>query len=127
MTKEETISFYDTISGKEIHVFDIDSLSIESPISANEEPEHFFKCGLSVHQRMVLKNPNNLTVVLDTSIPAGMVQARKHKRKRINKKWLKRYGEKMGHKKIRIKATEFAIKNNPGCYEVTFKGGTKLK
>lgn len=35
--------------------------------------------------------------------PDGYVQARKHKKKRINKKWLKRYGYKPKYKKVKTK------------------------
>ncbi len=130
---KKTISFYDTSSGKEIHVFDIDSPSMESPISVNEEPERHFEGTLSFsldHQKTdlealeqkILQNPAKFTIFLDTIVPTGMIQTRTHKQKRINKKWLKRYGEKMGHKKIHTKATECVIENNPDCpdcYEVT--------
>ena len=44
-------------------------------------------------------------------IPDGYVQARKHKKKRINKKWLKRYGYKPKYKKVKIK-TKF-VESNP--------------
>lgn len=36
-------------------------------------------------------------------IPNGYVQARRHKKKRINKKWLKRYGYKPKYKKVKTK------------------------
>ena len=43
--------------------------------------------------------------------PDGYVQARKHKKKRINKKWLKRYGYKPKYKKVKTK-TKF-VESNP--------------
>ena len=43
--------------------------------------------------------------------PDGYVQARKHKKKRINKKWLKRYGYKPKYKKVKTK-TKF-VNSNP--------------
>lgn len=47
-------------------------------------------------------NPNKFTLEFDTT---WFVQARKHKKKRINKKWLKRYGYKevTGRKKMKVK------------------------
>lgn len=117
-----TISFYDTDTGKEIHFFDVESLSAVSPIEINTEPKRHFTGELSFSlQQEILQNPDNFTIFLDTIVPIGMIQARTHKRKRINKKWLKRYGEKMGYKKIHTKVTECVIENNldcPDCYEI---------
>lgn len=127
-----TISFYDTDTGKETHFFDVESLSAVSPIEINTEPKRHFtgelsfsldhhKSDLEALQQDILQNPDNFTIFLDTIVPIGMIQTRTHKRKRINKKWLKRYGEKMGYKKIHTKVTECVIENNldcPDCYEI---------
>lgn len=48
------------------------------------------------------------------------VQKRKHKKKRINKKWLKRYG--MQEKFITLKDCEVTRSNNSDEVEFTFKG-----
>lgn len=45
------------------------------------------------------------------------VQARKHRKKRINKKWLKRYGHKAVPDDTKVYVTNDAIFMTKRCYE----------
>ena len=55
---------------------------------------------------------NGLKVRIDSNIGVtGLLPARTHKRKRINKKWLKRYGYKPQYKYACVVMNEYIIMN----------------
>lgn len=55
--------------------------------------------------------------IFTTNMITKDVQARKHKKKRINKKWLKRYGYKAVPDNAKIYATNEALFMTKGCYQ----------
>jgi len=55
--------------------------------------------------------------VLITNMITKDVQARKHRKKRINKKWLKRYGYKTVPDDTRVYATNDAIFMTRRCFQ----------
>lgn len=57
--------------------------------------------------------PNNKTFKIQSEIPI-MIQARWHKKRRINKKWLKRYGMKPDTVKIEMDVNQ--LEYTPGEY-----------
>lgn len=50
--------------------------------------------------REIMKSPDKFDFKVTMMSPVGIKQARTHKKKRINKKWLKRYGVVPIYKKI---------------------------
>lgn len=99
------------------------SVTEEVELSANENPAHLYhfddtlSCNLEVGNSDLsdLSNvcglmPNqNLTIYMDIKI---MIQARWHKKPRIRKKWLKRFGMKSDTVKMKMDAT--ALEYYPG-------------
>lgn len=89
--------------------------SIHTPLSASEEmsfecevnPQLFEKlAGVDLSQR------RDLTSLTIKYASPYQVQARCHKKKRINKKWAKRYGYKTKFKTVRITDAQFKQDEN---------------
>lgn len=89
--------------------------SIHAPLSASEEmsfecevnPQLFEKlAGVDLSQR------RDLTSLTIKYASPYQVQARCHKKKRINKKWAKRYGYKTKFKTVRITDAQFKQDEN---------------
>ena len=59
---------------------------------------------------MMLKEVDRYAVTKEVDVPK-MVQVRTHKRKRINKKWKKRYGMKMIYVKKMAKVADITLEN----------------
>ena len=65
---------------------------------------------------------NDCSCEFDGQIIIGIAQARKHKQKRINKKWLKKYGMKPVYKQVHAKLLEIkAADYGKGVCEITGK------
>lgn len=78
------------------------------------------------------------TVIVDTGLlnlisdqPKGFfleydvdiqIQARRHHKKRINKKWLKRYGYKTVRRRVRLSCEEMSINQDDGCCNIDVEG-----
>ncbi len=114
----------------QLHIFDkagtfmIDAPVTEGhmdiPFSADVEPEYDFEFKAPVIQEFTTS-----TCVIDTDLlqtisgsPRGyyleydadvQIQARRHRKKRIDKKWLKRYGYKTVRRPIRIKCDQITM------------------
>ena len=58
----------------------------------------------------ILKDINRYVTLKEVEVPK-LVQARTHKKRRINKKWLKRYGMKVVHQKKMAKVADITIEN----------------
>lgn len=58
----------------------------------------------------MLKEVDRFAVTKTVEVPT-YVQARKHKKRRINKKWLKRYGTKVIYKKKVARVADITIEN----------------
>lgn len=101
----------------------------EIELSANEQPTRLYHCNdtpsLSLEIRDVdLEKLNNFydayypnrrfTMEADVNI---MVQARWHKKTRIRKKWLKRFGMKPDTIKMKTEATVCSYNNEDGSFE----------
>ena len=59
---------------------------------------------------MMLKEVDRYAVRKEVEVPK-MVQARTHKKWRVNKKWLKRYGMKMVYEKKMAKVADITLEN----------------
>ena len=59
---------------------------------------------------MMLKEVDCYAVSKEVDVPK-MVQARTHKKKRVNKKWAKRYGVKLVYEKKMAKVADITIDN----------------
>lgn len=58
----------------------------------------------------MLKDVNRYAKVQEVEIPK-LVQARTHKKRRINKKWKKRYGMKVVYKKQKAKVADITVQD----------------
>lgn len=58
----------------------------------------------------MMKDIDRYAVTKEAEVPK-MVQARTHKKKRINKKWLKRYGMKVIYEKKMAKVVDVTVDN----------------
>ena len=58
----------------------------------------------------MLKEVDSYATVKETEVPK-LVQARTHKKKRINKKWKKRYGMTVVYEKKMAKVAEITVEN----------------
>lgn len=58
----------------------------------------------------MLKDINRYAEVRETQVPQ-VVQARKHKKHRVNKKWKKRYGMKVVYKTITARVADITVNN----------------
>ena len=56
----------------------------------------------------MIKDADKYAVIKETEVPK-FVQARTHKKRRINKKWKKRYGMKVIYEKKRAKVVDVTI------------------
>ena len=57
----------------------------------------------------MMKDINRYAIDKEVTIPDKVVQVRKHKKKRINKKWKKRYGLKVKYKTTKAKVADITI------------------
>lgn len=60
---------------------------------------------------------NGKRVIITNAITKKDVQARRHKKKRINKKWLKRYGHKAVPDNNKVIMTNDTLYMTKKCYE----------
>ena len=87
----------DTKTGKELIVSSItDNLVIEHQLSVDVKPNISFsmdnvKFSTQANQMLFGENPKNYRMEME-GYRSVYVQARKKKKKRVNKKWLKKYG-----------------------------------
>ena len=58
----------------------------------------------------MLKDVDRYATLKEVEIPK-LVQARTHKKRRVNKKWLKRYGTKVVYKKKMAKVADITLEN----------------
>lgn len=66
---------------------------------------------------MMLKEVDRYATIKEVDIPK-LVQVRTHKKRRINKKWAKRYGFKVVHEKKMAKVADITINDVVEfCYE----------
>jgi hypothetical protein len=124
-----SVSFYNLETGEKVHEFETTPLTVSQNLSADAEPSYRIDGSLSfalddyesqeLWKNFIVNNPLNTTVEFDGYAPNGLVQARTHKRKRINKKWLKRYGVQLGYKKVHGKMLECRAENFPDRVELS--------
>lgn len=124
-----TLSFFDMRTGEKVHEFEKALPTIVPEMSADAEPLYHFSGDLSLTigdcdttelwEKLVVGNSKNTTVEFDGYAPNGLVQARTHKKRRINKKWLKRYGMKLGYKKVHGKMLDCKAENFPDRVEIS--------
>ena len=70
----------------------------------------------------MLKEIDRYTVTKEVDVPK-LVQARTHKKRRINKKWAKRYGTKVVYKKKMAKVADITVND---CIEFCREKGLPL-
>lgn len=89
------------------------------PLSGNEELTMKCEINYSVLSKIIggvdLSSYNDATSYTLTGKCPRRVQARRHKKKRINKKWAKRYGYKTVYEDVRI--TDVHFNRDDGWFE----------
>ena len=111
--KLETISF-------ENETFPDYVTSIHAPLSASEEMSFECEVNPQLFEELAgvdLSQRRDLTSLTIEYASPYQVQARRHKKKRINKKWAKRYGYKTKFKTVRI--TDAQLKQDENDFEFT--------
>lgn len=98
--------------------------NIYSPLSTSKEIS--FECDVNpqLYEKLIgidLAHHHDLTnfITIECKTPY-QVQIRKHKKKRVNKKWAKRYGYKTRFKTVRITDAKFESKTD-GDIEISGK------
>jgi len=103
MKSGETISSW---SGSDITCIDNDTVTYNSQLiskpSASITIESTEANLDGLEQLFETPSLDKFTAEFDGDIPVEWVQARTNKKKRINKKWLKRYGMKVKYKKAHV-------------------------
>lgn len=92
---------------------------VHIPLSCNEEISMECEINHSALSKLIggvdLSNRDDITSYTLTGKLPRRVQARRHKKKRINKKWAKRYGYKVVYEDVRV--TDVHFNRNAECYE----------
>ena len=117
-------------SGK-LEEFKIDSLStnvevgLDTELSIDMNRSNEFSVGLQdinykeMEELFMPQTPQTYNVVMDVKMPV-YIQARRHKQKRINKKWLKKYGCKVVYKSKQMRVDSCSmIPAEDGRFEVS--------
>ena len=131
--EKSVVSCYNMETGEKIHEFDATPLDVSPNLCADTELTYHIRGNLSftlddcesreMWGKFITGNPQNTTVEFDGHIPI-VVQARKHKKCRINKKWLKKYGMKVAYQKAHGKMIECSADTFPNHVEIS---STKIK
>lgn len=90
--------------------------SIHDPLSASEEISFECEVNPQLFEKLVGVDLSQRRDLISLTI-SYQVQARRHKKKRINKKWAKRYGYKTKFKTVRI--TDAQFKQDENDFEFT--------
>ena len=94
--------------------------SIHDPLSASEEISFEGEVNPQLFEKLAvvdLSQRRDLTSLTIKYASSYQVQAKRHKKKRINKKWAKRYGYKTKFKTVRI--TDAQLKQDENDFEFT--------
>jgi hypothetical protein len=97
--------------------------SIYSPLSTSEEMSFECEVNPQLFERLTgvdLSQHRDLTSFTIACVGAYQVQVRRHKKKRINKKWAKRYGYKTKFKTVIM--TDAQFKQGENDFEFEFTG-----
>lgn len=105
---------------------------MDIPFSADAEPDYNFEFKTTLVQEFMgigyLVNEDLLQIISGRGngryyleyYADIQVQARRHRKKRIDKKWLKRYGYKTVRRKIRLKCDQITMTPDDGGLGVRF-------
>ena len=94
--------------------------SIHDPLSASEEISFECKVNPQLFEKLAvvdLSQRRDLTSLTIKYVSSYQVQDKRHKKKRINKKWAKRYGYKTKFKTVSI--TDAQFKQDENDFEFT--------
>lgn len=97
--------------------------NINCPLSANEEISFECDANPQLYEKLMgvdLGQCNDLTSFTIEFKTSRQVQIRRHKKKRINKKWAKQYGYKTMFKTVRMTDAKFESKTD-GDIEISGK------
>ena len=124
-----SVFFFNRETGKEICSIETTPFTLMPNISADAELTYRIDGGLSftlddcesqkLWKDLIVNDPVNTTIEFDGYIPNGLVQARTHKKRRINKKWLRRHGMKLGYKKVHGKMLECKADSFPNYVDIS--------
>lgn len=108
-------------------------MQCDIPFSAEAEPNYEFEFRTPLAQeftadscivdtgllKLISEQPSGFYLEYDVEIE---VQARRHRKKRIDKKWLKRYGYKTVKRRVRLNCEQLSINQDDGWFNVDVKG-----
>lgn len=108
------LTMTDIKTGKSMEFDGLRTVDFSPNLSTNEKQTYSLnaigEANFECDAQYVNMNPliNDFDIEFDAHVPVT-VQSRKHKKHRINKKWLKRYGYKTIYQKIKIKMSDCEI------------------
>lgn len=123
--------FMTTTNGEDVMQVEARDIYCDIPVSANEEVNYEFDFKTPLMQeftadscivdqsllRHVMGAPYGWNMEYEADV---LVQARKHRKKRINKKWAKRYGYKTIKRKMRFNCDQVVFERDGDTLNITF-------
>lgn len=120
-------------SGETAMQMSVYDMQCEIPFSAEAEPNYEFEFRTPLAQEftadsyivdtglleLISEQPRGFYLEYDADV---QVQARRHRKKRIDKKWLKRYGYKTVKRRVRLNCEQLSINSSDGWYNIDVKG-----
>ena len=120
-------------SGETAMQMSVYDMQCDIPFSTDVEPNYEFEFRTPLAQEftadscivdmgllnLISEQPRGFFLEYDAEV---QIQARRHRKKRINKKWLKRYGYKTVKRRIRLDCEQMGVNNSDGWYNVDVKG-----
>ena len=120
-------------SGETAMQMSVYDMQCDIPFSAEAEPNYKFEFRTPLAQeftadsfivdadllRLISEQPSGFYLEYDAEV---QIQARRHRKKRIDKKWLKRYGYKTVRRRVRLNCEQMSINNSDGWHDIDVKG-----
>ena len=120
-------------SGETAMQMSVYDMQCDIPFSADAEPNYEFEFRTPLAQeitasscvidtgllRLISEQPRGFYLEYDVDV---QIQARRHRKKRINKKWLKRYGYRTVTRRVRLNCEQLSINQGDGWYDIDMKG-----
>lgn len=124
--------FMTTTDGTDIMQVQTHDVYCDIPFSADAEPDYEFEFKIPLAQEFtvdsavvdqtllqhVMEAPNGWHMEYEANI---LVQARRHRKKRINKKWAKRYGYKTARQKVKFDCAQVTFEQDADTWNITFE------
>ena len=120
-------------SGETAIQMSVYDMQCDIPLSAEAEPNYEFEFRTPLAQEftadgyivdtglldLISEQPRGVYLEYDVEVE---IQARRHRKKRIDKKWLKRYGYKPVKRRVRLNCEQLSIDQDGGLCNIDVKG-----